>query len=485
MLGLKALVPKARILELLKPHSMPPDLPIEPRILAIAQRLRQAGGRAILVGGIVRDHLLGAPSKDYDLEIYGLPIRRLEQELSRFGEVIAIGRAFGVLRIKGLEADFSIPRRDSKVGQGHRGFIVELDPDLDFTEAARRRDLTINSMGFDPLTGELLDPFDGCRDLERGILRATDREHFAEDSLRGLRVAQFHGRLEMAPDEELLGLCRNLDLSDLAGERIFDELKKLLLRARRPSLGFKFLQATGLLRFFPELVGMVGVPQDPQWHPEGTVWEHTLMVVDEAAGLRTGDEAEDLALMWGALLHDVGKPPTTVEVDGRIRSPAHDDVGAPMAEALLLRLRGSKALIERVCALVRHHLAPAQLPSGGAKLKAYRRLARRLAEAGTGYELLLRLASADHFGRTTPDALAREFPDGEKFREAMEGLAAAEHTVRDVVLGRHLLARGFSPGPSLGPILAACRDVQDETGWSDPDRILNQVLPRLADDTTS
>lgn len=461
---------------------MPLESPIEPRILTIAEALRKAGGRALLVGGIVRDRLLGIVSKDYDLEVYGLPIRRLEEELSRFGEVIAIGRAFGVLRIKGLEADFSMPRRDSKVGTGHRGFLVELDPDLDFAEAARRRDLTINSLGLDPLTGELLDPFGGRRDLERGVLRATDREHFGEDSLRGLRVAQFHARLEMEPDDELLALCSALDLSDLAGERIFDELEKLLLKAARPSLGFQFLESTGLLRFFPELQGMVGVPQEPQWHPEGSVWVHTLMVVDEAAGLRSGNREEDLALMWGALLHDVGKPPTTVEEDGRIRSPSHDAVGAPMAEELLARLRAPKLLIRRVSALVRHHLAPALLPSGGAKLKAYRRLARRLAEADVELDLLYRLARADHFGRTTPDALARSFPDGESFREAMEGLATEEHTVRDVVLGRHLLARGYSPGPALGPILAACRDLQDETGWSDPDRILDHVLARLADD---
>ncbi|MCB1035297.1 MAG: HD domain-containing protein [Acidobacteria bacterium] len=464
---------------------MIPDLEIDPKILAIARALRRAGGQALLVGGIVRDHLLGLPSKDYDLEVYGLTLRQLEMELTRFGEVIAVGRAFGVLRVKGLDADFSLPRRDSKVGPGHRGFLVELDPELAFPEAARRRDLTINSMGLDPLTGELLDPFDGRGDLERKVLRATDRVHFAEDSLRGLRVAQFHARLEMAPNEELLEICSGLDLSDLPGERIFDELAKLLLKADRPSFGLKFLEETKLLRFFPELLGMVGVPQDPEWHPEGTVWEHTLLVVDEAAQLRLGELHEDLALMWGAVLHDVGKPPTTVEVDGRIRSPAHDDVGAPMAEELLERLRAPKLLIRRVSALVRYHLAPALLPAGGAKLKAYRRLARRLAESEVTPGLLYRLASADHFGRTTADALAREFPDGERFREAMEDLFQEGHSVQDVVLGRHLLARGFSPGPALGPILAVCRDVQDETGWRDPDRILDRVLPELSDDAAS
>lgn len=451
-------------------------LDVDPKIREISHALQAAGGRALIVGGIVRDHLLGLSSKDYDLEVYGLPLDRLEAVLGTFGEVIAIGRAFGVLRIKGVEADFSIPRRDSKTGRGHRGFLVELDPTLEFAEAARRRDLTINSIGYDPLTGEILDPHGGRKDLEQGVLRATDPERFAEDSLRALRVAQFAARFEMEPDQELHRICAGLDLSDLAGERIFEELKKLLLKGRRPSVGFEFLRTTGLLRFFPELETMVGVPQDPVWHPEGTVWEHTMMVVDEAADLRIGDADLDLALMWGAVLHDVGKPPTTFEEEGRIRSPGHEAEGVPLTEDLLGRLRAPKALVQRVSALVRHHLAPAHLPSGGAGPKAYRRLARRLAKADVDHHLLFRLARADHFGRTTEDALAREFPDGEAFFAKMEDLSQTETPAKDVVLGRHLIARGMKPGPDFGPILAACRDLQDETGWDDPERILDEVL---------
>ena len=368
--------------------------PVAPRILAVARAVAEAGGRALLVGGIVRDHLLGLASKDYDLEVYGLELSRLEEVLSSFGEVIAIGRAFGVLKVKGLEADLSLPRRDNKTGRGHRGFVVELDPELDFAEAARRRDLTINSIGLDPLTGEVLDPHGGRRDLERRLLRATDPERFPEDSLRGLRVAQFAARFDMEPDAELRRLCADLDLSDLPGERVYEELRKLLLKGQRPSLGLEFLRTTGLLRFFPELDAMVDVPQDPEWHPEGTVWQHTMLVVDEAAALRMGDPGEDQPLMWAALLHDVGKPATTMEEGGRIRSPRHDEVGVGLTESLLERLRASKALIQQVAALVRYHLAPALLPSNGAKDKAYRRLSRRLAQAGVGFRLLYRVARA-------------------------------------------------------------------------------------------
>ena len=455
--------------------------------MEVVEGLARAGGRPLLVGGFVRDRLLGQASKDYDFEVFGLPLERLEEALSHFGEVIAIGRAFGVLKVKGLgkdlEVDFAVPRRDSKVGAGHRGFVVDLDPTLDYATAARRRDLTVNSMAYDPLSEEILDPHGGRRDLAAGVLRATDRERFTDDSLRGLRVAQFRARLEMQPDAELFRLCSGLDLSDLPGERLFEELKKLLLKARQPSLGLAFLEATGLLAIFPELQAMVGVPQEPEWHPEGTVWEHTLLVVDQAAGLRDtelageGQDDDALVLMLAALCHDLGKATTTAPgEDGRIRSPGHEEAGVPLTQSLLGRMRVGKDLTAKVAALVRHHLAPALLPAGDATPKAYRRLTRKLAAEGLSGEDLHRLARADHFGRTTADALARQFPAGDRFLSAMRAVAREATVAQDVVQGRHLLERGLAPGPGFGPVLAACRDVQDETGWDDPARILDRVL---------
>ncbi len=451
-------------------------LEVAENVLALARTIHGAGGRALLVGGWVRDQLLLAESKDYDVEVYGLSVARLEEVLGTFGEVIAVGRAFGVLRVKGLDIDFSIPRRDSKTGRGHRGFLVELDPALDYATAARRRDLTINSIAYDPLEETILDPHDGRGDLERGVLRATDADKFAEDSLRGLRVAQFTARFEMAPDDELRAICSSLDLSDLPGERLFEELRKLLLKGKRPSLGLEFLKETGMLRIFPELEAMIGVPQDPIWHPEGTVWEHTLLVVDEAAALRQGEEDHDLVLLLAALCHDLGKPATTIEVDGRIRSPEHEDVGVGITRTFLERLRASGELSSKVEALVRDHLAPAQFVKGGATARGYRRLARRLDEAGVSAEMLYRVAMADHLGRTTPDALARDFHYGDEFLQTMRELHVAEEGPKDIVLGRHLIARGYAPGPWFGEALKACRDVQDETGQDDADQILDRVL---------
>jgi len=442
----------------------------------IAEAIHQAGGRALLVGGRIRDELLSIPSsKDVDIEVFGLSLASLEEVLGRFGDIVHAGRAFGVLRVKGIDIDFSLPRTDSKVAEGHTGFDVTYDPDMSFEGAARRRDVTINSLGYDVLTGELLDPFHGRRDLDAKVLRATDPAHFAEDPLRGLRVAQFAARFEMKPDEELVRLCAELDLSELSVERILTELDKILLKAPAPSIAFAFLRKTTLLRFFPEIEAMIDVPQDPEWHPEGDVFVHTMMVIDEAARLRRGDD-DDRALMYGALCHDLGKPSTTEEVDGRIRSYEHDSKGVVVTEAFLGRLKAPVSLIARVGILVRHHLAPGLYAKNGAKPKAFRRLARELETAGASMELLLRVATADHLGRTTEDARARRFPAGDHFRQQTAALEIQEQAPKDAVLGRHLIARGMKPGKSFGDILERCREVQDEHGWTDPDQILDFVL---------
>lgn len=450
------------------------------RVKEIARAVRAAGGRALIVGGYVRDLELGIESKDLDVEVLGLELPELERVLSSFGEVIQIGRAFGVLRVKGLDVDVSLPRRDSKVGPGHRGFDVEVDPQLSFAEAARRRDLTMNSMGLDPLTGERLDPYDGRGDLKRGVLRATDRGTFSEDPLRGMRVAQLAARFEMPPDDELLKLCEALDLSELPGERVLAELEKLLLKGVKPSIGCEVLRETGMLQSLPEFAALVGVPQDPEWHPEGDVWVHTLMVLDEAAALRDGG-ADDAALMFGALCHDFGKPAATfTDEAGRVRSPGHEIGGLEPTASFFERLRAGGALAERVAALVQFHLAPILFVTQGAGDKAYRKLARKLSEADVSFELLLRVATADHFGRTTPEALAREFPEARLFLGRTAELSVQDSSPPDVVQGRHLMARGMQPGPEFGPILERCRELQDETGWDDPERILARVLDARA-----
>jgi len=427
----------------------------------------------------VRDQLLdpgrAEPEKDIDVEIHGLDPSTAEGLLGRFGRVLHVGRAFAVMRVSNCDADFSLPRRDS-LSAADAADGRAFDPHLGLAEAARRRDLTINSMAWDPLSGELFDPHGGARDLEGAVLRATDPARFCDDPLRGLRVAQFVARLGFEADAELRGLCAALDLSGVSRERIFEELRKLLLKGKGPSTGLRFLREVGLLRFFPELAALVDVPQDTGWHPEGCVWTHTLMVLDEAAQLRRGEGPDDLTLMLGALCHDLGKPGTTTTEEGRARSPRHEVFGVEVTRGFLGALRAPGELVTRVEALVRHHLAPARLVEVGAHAKAYRRLARKLEAAGVDAELLYRLAKADHLGRTTAQALARSCEPAERFLAAMRKLQLHEAGPRDVVSGRHVVALGVPPGPQVGAILRRCRAIQDETGSSCVEEILGRVL---------
>jgi len=486
---------------------------LDQQILTICDAIIQSGGRPFIVGGWVRDLLLGIGCKDVDIEVFQVSLDQLQEVLMTYGEVDLVGKSFGVLRVHGLDVDFSIPRADNKVGEGHRGFKVECDPAMTFHEASKRRDLTINSMGWCLTKDTLCDPHNGRRDLEEGVLRSTDPETFVEDPLRGLRVAQFAARFGFHVSPETLGICSQLDLSELPGERLMAEFEKLLLKGKAGSIGKKgleFLRETRLLRHFPELEVLVDSPQDPVWHPEGSVWTHTCMVVDEAANLRTGDREHDLVLMFGALCHDLGKPSTTTfEVEGqetseahfrealaqwcrlpeevkmvsieqgtrpRIRSCSHEVAGAGPARRFLSQLMASHELIEAVVGLTMDHLAPHTFMSNKAGPGAFRRLARRLGDAGTNLQMLHKVATADHFGRNTPEALAREYPAGDWFIERAGNLQIKVESPPDVVMGRHLIAMGWTPDPEFGLFLDKCRDVQYDTGWNDPDRIIRRVL---------
>ena len=425
-------------------------LPAE--LTKLAKAIHQQGGQPILVGGSVRDYLLGQIiPKDLDLEVYHLEANKLEMVLSQFGKVLRVGKSFGVLKLitEHAEYDVSLPRRESKTGKGHKGFLVNADPRMTFEEASARRDFTINSIGFDPIHQLWLDPHRGQEDLKKGILRHVGPA-FAEDPLRVLRGAQFAARLNFQLAPETLELCQTLDLNELSRERLLGEFAKLLLRAERPSIGLEILRQTKALRFFPELEALIDVPQDPTWHPEGCVWTHTLMVVDEAAKLRVGEEKNDLVLMFGALCHDFGKPETTIWKDGHWRSPAHDVLGMQPTEKFLRRLTDEASLIEKVTVLVREHLRPSMLYNDREKVTpgAIRRLALRVSIP----ELLL-VAEADHFGRTTDDALRREFPAKQWLLDQASKLDVRDEKPKPFLKGRHLLQLGMRPGPQMGKVL--------------------------------
>ena len=449
------------------------------QILQISKAVSEAGGRALIVGGYVRDGLMGFDPKDVDIEVYGLPVDALKDVLSKFGDVEMVGKAFGVFKVLGC--DVSLPRRDSKIAPGHKGFSVSFDHNMSVEDAARRRDFTINSMAMVPETGEIIDPFGGREDLKAGVLRATDDRTFIEDPLRVMRAAQFIARFGLKPGADLLKLCASIahTMKELPGERLFEEWNKLLLKGKQPSKGVEFLRDVGVLSLlFPEVHALIDVKQEFEWHPEGDVFVHTNMAIDAATESRTGDVDHDMTLMYAALCHDFGKSWTTKFEEGRWRARGHEEAGVEPSMAFLGRLRAPVDLMKRVSVLVAHHLAPAHFAHPGMKAspKAYRTLARKLDESGTTMEMLYKVSKADHFGRTTRDALAREFPAGDDFMAKAKEIKVEVKPEPDVVMGRHLLARGMSPGKEFGVILTKCREIQYETGCKDPEEILKQVL---------
>lgn len=431
----------------------------------IAEEIAARGGRAYYAGGCVRDALLGLDSLDLDVEVHGLPLAGLEDLLRRRGRVQAVGRAFGVLKFRARqgEADFGLPRRESLTGRGHRGFSVDLDPSITPQEACARRDFTVNAMLQDVLSGEILDFFGGRADLAARCLRHTGPA-FSEDPLRAYRLMQLGARFALEPAAETLALCRTMDLGALAPERVYAEFEKLLLLAKAPGRGLAIAREAGILAFHPELEALVDCPQDPEWHPEGDVWTHTLLVVDAAARLRTGDRRTDLALMLGALCHDFGKPPTTHRKQGRIVSPGHAEAGEEPTLRFLGRLTQDLELTQAVLRHVRYHLRPAEYFRVRAEIgdAAIRRLATEVNIAD-----LVRMARADHLGRTTPDALAGEFPAGDWLLAKAAALAVEDRAPAPILMGRHLLERGWQPGPALGRLLEAAYEAQLDGAFSD------------------
>jgi len=449
-------------------------LPLDLRTLLDAVR---RVGRSRLVGGGVRDWLLGLEPKDFDVEVAGVDFDTLHRTLAPFGATNVIGRSFGVIKVRGpggTEYDFSLPRRESKTGAGHRGFAVAPDPGLSDAEAAARRDFTLNAIAYDPLTGALIDPHGGQADLKARVLRHTSAA-FGEDPLRVLRAVQLAARFDLTLASETAALCRSIadSFAELPVERVWAEWEKWAVKSAKPSRGLTVLEETGWLRHFPEIAALRGTPQEPEWHPEGDVFTHTQLCLDALAGLdewQASDAARRRMLMFAVLAHDFGKPSTTEHTErrGQLRwiSPGHEAAGRPITEIFLRRIGAPLELTPPVCALVVSHLAH---HSGQTEFSdtSVRRLARKLAPA-TIDELVL-VMRADHEGRPPlrpPDSLARI----NQLQAKARALAVENSAPRPLVLGRHLVALGHQPGPDFKPILDAAFEAQldgafaDETG---------------------
>lgn len=462
-------------------------------VVDLANAVCENGGRAMLVGGCVRDELMGVEPKDWDVEVYGVAAGRLRELLDKIvaakdvgkdrsvrAAVNVVGEAFAVYKI-GDELDVSIPRRERKVSGGHRGFVVEGEPDMSFDEACSRRDFTVNAILKDVLTSEIIDPFDGRIDIERKVLRMVSRQTFGEDSLRVLRACQFAARFEFDIDSETAKLCRTIDVTDLPKERIWGEFEKLLLKPQQPSIGLKWLYDLGVVdQIFPELASLVGVPQEPEWHPEGNVDVHTRMVVDEARKLIDElDHPRQVAVMLGALAHDFGKPPTTEFIDGKMRSRGHDEAGVEPTLTFLdtlgiFTLNGFDVR-GQVVELVRYHLKPgayygSKTPVGDG---AFRRLARKVEP-----DLLYRVAKADSLGRN-PEWLPKEkwfdSTAQEWFIAKVRELQVEKKANDPILMGRHLIELGITPGPEFKRLLDAIYEKQLDGDLTDVEEAISAV----------
>ena len=440
-----------------------------PEVVTVAELVREAGGRALLVGGCVRDELCGGHPKDYDIECFGISADDLQTALRKKFELDLVGLSFGVIKLHHCDIDVALPRRETKLGLGHRAFGMEYDPNLSIDEASARRDFTVNAIYRDPLTGEVLDPWNGREDLRRKILRHVS-DHFREDPLRVLRGMQFVARFDLEPAPETIEVCRGMTPEGLPPERLFEEWAKLLTKGVKISKGLEFLRAVGWTRYYPELERLIGCRQDPEWHPEGDVWNHTLCCLDafarergekvekvervEGVG-RVERDGEELIVGLAVLCHDFGKPATTAfdPVRKRIRSLGHDEAGVEPTLSFLRRLTNEERLLKEVPPLVRLHMRPFAMWKDKSSDNAIRRLAAQVVRI----DRLVRVAAADDAGRPP-------FPsEPEPLRwllEQAERLRIADSAPKPIVMGRHLIDLGMKPGADFGRILKACFEAQ-------------------------
>ncbi len=446
---------------------------LPPPLIAALSALRSVGGRPRLVGGCVRDWLLGLEPKDFDVEVFGLDYEAMGRALAPFGPTDLVGRSFGVLKIRldGMEYDFSLPRRESKTGAGHRGFAVEPNPALTETEAAARRDFTINAIAYDPLEDRIIDLHGGTGDLKKKILRHTGPA-FVEDPLRVLRGFQLAARFELtlAPETAALGRAISDSYRELPVERVWGEWDKWAIKATKPSLGLAVLKESGWLRHFPEIAALDGVPQEPEWHPEGDVLTHTNHCLDALVSLASWlDGATSIRrhLSFSVLAHDFGKATTTKQAErrGRLRwvSPEHEAAGGPLAESFLQRIGAPLELIEHVRPLVMNHLLHHdQQPAF--RDTTVRRLARKIFPATL--DELLAVMESDHLGR--PPLIPQETVHRiNQLRLAAQRLALEHAAPRPIVLGRHLIALGYQPGPQFKLALDAAFESQLDGAFAD------------------
>lgn len=419
-------------------------------MLKLVHAVSSAGGKAYVVGGFVRDAILGKDNKDIDFEIHGLDASTIEKLLLELSGSHALkkGSSFGVYGIKGYDFDIAMPRKEHCVGSKHTDFAVSVDPSMGAEEASRRRDFTINALMYDVEADEIVDCHNGCNDIASKTIRHVCDETYIEDTLRVFRAAQFAARFGFDIAPETIALSRSISgkLVDLSGERVESEMHKAMMKSERPSVFFrKLLEMNALGYWFPELSALIETQQAPEFHPEGNVFEHTMLVIDQAAKVR--DRADDpYAFMLTALCHDFGKAKTTFfnEKKQRLVSYGHDNAAKPLIDSFMDRLRLPNAVRAYVQNLTILHMQPNMYVDNDATDYAFNNMFDKTKHA----EDLLLLARCDHFGRGVPLDYARYecklSARLAKYRELME---LPEATADD------FMKLGVKPSPLLGEML--------------------------------
>ena len=458
-----------------------------PKIIQnISKELNNIGAKAIIVGGSVRDYILGRDSKDYDIEVYGLEtLEELEKILQKYGKVNLVGKSFGVLKFvyEGFEYDFSFPRIEKKVSSGHRGFDISIDGALNYKEAAKRRDFTINSLGYDIQKNKILDPYGGIDDINNLILRHINNKSFIEDPLRVYRGVQFCARFNLSMDKETKKLCKDMvnrgNLDELPKERVYEEFKKLLLKSKKPSIGFELMRQLGIIkRYFKPLYKIIGVPQSPKWHPEGDVWTHTMMSLDAMASILENidnlTQKDKLKLMFAILCHDLGKATTTKIIDGEIRALNHDIAGVEPTQKFLEILTNEQDFIDSIKPLVRYHLMPSMLYKSNAKDGAIRRLSTKV-----NIKELILVAKADFLGRTTKEAKLGVYEAGEWLLNRSKDLNILDKPPKPLIMGKDLITLGLKPSPKFKEILNKIYQMQLDGEIKNKNQALEYINKKL------
>jgi tRNA nucleotidyltransferase (CCA-adding enzyme) len=392
----------------------------------IFEKLKDYDIKAIIVGGFVRDSLLGIESKDIDIELYGVTsFTHLEDILKEFGNVNVVGKSFGVCKLKfyDLDLDFSLPRRDNKVDSGHRGFDIKLYSNLDFKTAASRRDFTINAIGYDVEENKLLDPFNGADDLRDKILRAVDLNSFIQDPLRVLRAAQFCARFNLEIEQDLFLTCRDMVsknmLDELPKERVFEEIKKLLLKSQRPSIGFKLLKEFGT-----------------------DIYTDNLDVVDEIAKQLTANNQTDMVLMLAGLCYNFEQKDT---------------------EDFIIKLSDEKELLNRVVKLTQSYCEIKNIDVDNINDYLLYKLATKV-----NIEELLILCSSIYFAKNS----SKVYSEGEEIYKRAKELNILKEKLPALLGGKELLKFGLEPSPKFSKILDKAYEAQMHGDFKNYDEAL-------------